>query len=496
MIMQYLRKKTGKNVSLRDFDNMVARMRGKRRVCGSTEDRLKAVLREMCECRAFVDDSKTAQVITLQTRQMRRWFKVFPDVVLVDATHNTNESRYKLFSFMVNDAYGHGQYVHHSLMENESAECMRDSISPFKFNNPSWTRIKVMVINKDLGELSLLESEFPGVRLILCHFHLEKYIRTEMSKSEYDEPSSFDKYQVEEAVYLMRLASSEAKYTTYLKYMYFLLDGVHLKTEDLLPEPENPFLRYFTRNWDSMKECWALYAWSDLPHLGNHTNNRYVYRLESSWGHIKEILKAEMTLDECVVTLMFLQAVAEMEYAKNIIDVWQMRFTGADEELEALAREVALSLIGFRKPDRQTHYAVEELQSNLFILTGNDNQTLYHDNTAVYRCSCVHENDAFTMPTRHVLAPDARKACHSNSPTCNHVGSCRFNLPAAEEDAPDKTIACTAFQIGDSTMSARRRQVLNGTIKYKHALESGKSIANIMSRNGTAVFGAIMVLLK
>ncbi|KAG3249057.1 hypothetical protein PI124_g6274 [Phytophthora idaei] len=34
---------------------------------------------------------------------MRRWFKVFPEVMSVDATHNTNESRYKLFSFMITD---------------------------------------------------------------------------------------------------------------------------------------------------------------------------------------------------------------------------------------------------------------------------------------------------------------------------------------------------------------------------------------------------------
>ncbi|KAG6961637.1 hypothetical protein JG688_00008979 [Phytophthora aleatoria] len=37
----------------------------------------------------------------------------------------------------------------------------------------------------------------------------------------------------------------------------------------------HPSLSYLMRNWDSMKERWALYARSDIPHLGNHTNNRY-----------------------------------------------------------------------------------------------------------------------------------------------------------------------------------------------------------------------------
>ncbi|OWY95917.1 hypothetical protein PHMEG_00033946, partial [Phytophthora megakarya] len=292
---------------------MVARMRERRRGGVSVEKRIET------------------------TRQMRRWFKAFPEVLLIDATHNTNESRYKLFSFMVNDVYGHGQYVHHSLMENESEECLTDAIRAFKSNNPSWQDVRVIVIDKDMGELSLLEKEFGDVKVILCHFHLKKYIRTEMAKGEYGGQSSFDKDQVEDAVDLMRQATLIKEYTKYLKYMYFLLDGVQLSESDKIPEAKQPFLKYFMRNWHTIKERWALYARSDVPHLGNHTNNR----LETSWGHIKDILKPDMALDECVDTLMFLQAVAEMEYAKKTMDVGQMRYEEADNELQKLACEVS-----------------------------------------------------------------------------------------------------------------------------------------------------------
>ncbi|KAF1785036.1 hypothetical protein GQ600_8183 [Phytophthora cactorum] len=50
---------------------------------------------------------------------------------------------------------------------------------------------EVIVIDKDMGELRLLE-EVSGVRVILCHFHLKKYTRTEMAKAEYGRPASFD----------------------------------------------------------------------------------------------------------------------------------------------------------------------------------------------------------------------------------------------------------------------------------------------------------------
>ncbi|OWZ00763.1 ABC transporter [Phytophthora megakarya] len=109
--MQYLRKQTGKQVALRDVHNMVARRMEQRRGGLSVEKWLDSVLQNMCQTRGNhaavnVDETKKVQTITLRTRQMRHWFKAFPEVLMIDATHNTNESCYKLFSFMVHNIYG------------------------------------------------------------------------------------------------------------------------------------------------------------------------------------------------------------------------------------------------------------------------------------------------------------------------------------------------------------------------------------------------------
>ncbi|KAG3239449.1 hypothetical protein PI124_g15614 [Phytophthora idaei] len=98
-------------------------------------------------------------------------------------------------------------------MENESAECLTDVIEAFKFSNSSWEPIRVIAIDKDMGELSLLESHFPHVKVILCYFHLKKYIRSKMTKSEYARPSSFDMDQVEDAVDMLRTAPTNKDYT-------------------------------------------------------------------------------------------------------------------------------------------------------------------------------------------------------------------------------------------------------------------------------------------
>ncbi|OWZ17467.1 hypothetical protein PHMEG_0008588 [Phytophthora megakarya] len=83
LILQYLQDTSGKLVELRGLHNLVQRMKAKRRSQCTVEDRLEAVLRTFCSYRGnqtsiFVDDTKTTQIITLQTRQMKRFFVAFP----------------------------------------------------------------------------------------------------------------------------------------------------------------------------------------------------------------------------------------------------------------------------------------------------------------------------------------------------------------------------------------------------------------------------------
>ncbi|KAE9068564.1 hypothetical protein PF007_g27641 [Phytophthora fragariae] len=212
-----------------------------------------------------------------------------------------------------------------------------------------------------------------------------------------------------------------------------------------------------------------------------------------------------MALDECVDTLMFLQAVAEMQYAKKITDVGQMRYNGADEELDKLAREV--SAFAYRlveqqywlSKDRKTHYELKEIHSSLFVLTsGDDAATTYHVDTSRYRCSCVFMK-TMLLPCRHVMywrLMQGKSAIPLRYIEPRWKLSCKLNQPVTEEEVADLDIACTKFQIRESAMAGRDYRVLNGSTKYNHALERGRSIADIMSRNGTSVFREMMNALE
>ncbi|OWY94541.1 hypothetical protein PHMEG_00035695 [Phytophthora megakarya] len=111
-ILKCLQETTGKRITPRDVRNLVQRLKAKRRGSGTVEARLEIVLRKFCVSQGnsaaiFVDENKTTQISTIQTRQMKRFFEAFPEVMMLDSTHGTNASKYKLFSFMIDDMFGH-----------------------------------------------------------------------------------------------------------------------------------------------------------------------------------------------------------------------------------------------------------------------------------------------------------------------------------------------------------------------------------------------------
>lgn len=126
-----------------------------------------------------------ASCVTLQTQHIRDTFVRFPEVILIDATHDTNVSKYKVISFMAHDVFGRGLYVQHAVIQNERAKTLRTAINAFKDNNPDWVKIQYVLIDKDFTEMSVLRAALPSARILLCQFHVIKWLREEVAADAY-----------------------------------------------------------------------------------------------------------------------------------------------------------------------------------------------------------------------------------------------------------------------------------------------------------------------
>ncbi|POM62097.1 hypothetical protein PHPALM_28782 [Phytophthora palmivora] len=112
-----------KNI-LRIVHNMVQRHKCAEQAGLSGTQRAFAVLDEFCH-------SKNETIV-----------KVFPEVVLIDSTHDANTSRYELFSFVVHDVFGN---IEHRVNSRKVVEI-------FKENNPDWIKIRVAMTAKAVHE--------------------------------------------------------------------------------------------------------------------------------------------------------------------------------------------------------------------------------------------------------------------------------------------------------------------------------------------------------
>ncbi|RLN93883.1 hypothetical protein BBJ28_00011897 [Nothophytophthora sp. Chile5] len=156
--------------------------------------------------------SKVANVVSFQSARMKRLFRAFPEVLLVDSTHCTDINGYKQLGFMVHDLFGK-----HVLVESETKVNMRRAIENFKKNNATWSSVNEIVTDKAMYEKSVLREAFPS-----------------------------------------------APYVHGKAYLLELLEG----------DTSVPLYQLFINHWDNMEEEWVAYLRGNVTHPNNNTNNR------------------------------------------------------------------------------------------------------------------------------------------------------------------------------------------------------------------------------
>ncbi|KAE9225799.1 hypothetical protein PF004_g11829 [Phytophthora fragariae] len=127
-ILKYIWENTDSEPCMVDVHNLPAKLKKEEEAGSTVSKRLSETLNRFCEEEKYgvahvdidrVDNEAIARCIVLQTTHMRSLLSSFPETILVDATHGTNAERYRLFSFMVHDSFGHGQHVQHALLTDE-----------------------------------------------------------------------------------------------------------------------------------------------------------------------------------------------------------------------------------------------------------------------------------------------------------------------------------------------------------------------------------------
>ncbi|KAJ0393793.1 hypothetical protein ATCC90586_009844 [Pythium insidiosum] len=123
--------------------------------------------------------------VIIQTKFMAEMFRQFPEVVMVDSTHNTNNAKYKLFSIMVCDARGRGQFVQHAIVLTEKKATLALVINHFKTTN----------------------SRHEAFRCVM-------YLTDEVAKARTYNINAFTSHEMKACLHKMIYAESQEEYTS------------------------------------------------------------------------------------------------------------------------------------------------------------------------------------------------------------------------------------------------------------------------------------------
>ncbi|ETK79521.1 hypothetical protein L915_14633 [Phytophthora nicotianae] len=163
-----------------------------------------------------------------------------------------------LLTFMGMNESGEGAVVQNCLIEANEDWHMERAISHLKRFHPTRVNfVRVIVVDKDLNAIRVLEANFPEARILICHFHMIKYLKEMRYESEFGKISSDDESQIDAAVHKMEYAVSEGKYNEAHEFMKDICERSSM----------DQFVKYFEKNWHSGMERWVYYLRTSLPHF-------------------------------------------------------------------------------------------------------------------------------------------------------------------------------------------------------------------------------------
>ena len=189
-----------------------------------------------------------------------------------------------------NNLTGHGELGQLVFLADEGAESLQFAFQSFQrsvLNNP-----KFFMIDKDFTEIQTIKKIFVDSSILLCQFHVMKYIKTLISTSRAGSGSA-EKVDIEKKDIIMNSFRAILYAKTELE--------AKICCEKFLAESETIDVRvgngdhayytnlgeYFSKNWESCSDLWMSWRRANIPGLEDNTNNR----LERMWRSLKEFLK-------------------------------------------------------------------------------------------------------------------------------------------------------------------------------------------------------------
>ena len=227
----------------------------------------------------------TVRVLTVITKEMKQaYISINPSIIQIDTTYQFEVSGYKLCCIVyLNAATGRGEVGMMAFMEDESWDAYDFAFRTFKeciCEDPS-----VIMIDKDFSELKALSLVFIQSTILLCWFHVLKWMKgiIHTAMTDLDHQS-----MIMESFRGLLYAHDAEIFQAELEEWYKVIDGVEVRIGSGEKKHYASLKDYYDKNWGSCEEMWAKHWRKKLPGMGSENTNN---RVERAFGVMKKDLK-------------------------------------------------------------------------------------------------------------------------------------------------------------------------------------------------------------
>ncbi|KAG3065395.1 hypothetical protein PI124_g22376 [Phytophthora idaei] len=162
------------------------------------------------------------------------------------------------------------------------------------------------MVDKDLNEIHVLKPIFPDTRVLLCHFHVIKWLRGAVrNDNKYGTYRSDELEQLDFCVGNMVYSKSEEEFQQHADEFKVVA----------CRDQRDALWKYFETNWIACKEMWVTLYRMNLPHFRNNTNNR----LQIFSGKLKTDLDSSMSMKLCLEAVIRYQRRNEDGYVVRVV---------------------------------------------------------------------------------------------------------------------------------------------------------------------------------
>ncbi|XP_065642085.1 uncharacterized protein LOC124814065 isoform X1 [Hydra vulgaris] len=239
LIHEHVQNETGKKITLKDFHNLASKEKG------STD--IESLLGVFKNCDgADVDikcnNSGVIQSIFFQDAEMKRFFSLYPELILMDATYKLTNLRMPLYIMLAVGLNGESEIVTIFVTASEDSVTLSEVLETFKSRNEKWTKIVTIFTDKDMAERDSIRTIFPNAVFLLCLFHVLRAMSREVTVLKMGISESQQIYALK-SLQKMAYASSEIDFEK--------------QRDDFVAKMPQSVVRYFENNWNNCITEWV-----------------------------------------------------------------------------------------------------------------------------------------------------------------------------------------------------------------------------------------------